>query len=325
MSGRAWALFALALLPSGLLRAGNEIQPDPVAWLNRIADAGRQLTYSGTFIYQYGKYIETSRIVHIHDADGEHEKVETLDGPVREIVRKNDDIFCFLPESKTVKLDKSHWRRFFPSLLVGSGTALAENYEPKVDGLDRVAGYDCQVLILKPKDRWRFGHRLCANVAFGLLLKATMYNEKNETLEQFVFTQLIMGKQVDPESVKSIYEANRPGWRKDTSALDAKTTESGWTVGNPPPGFRKIMEMKRNLSGKASPLYHLVYSDGLAAVSVFIEPARAAAGTTQGSSQQGAVNYYLKDIEGYQVTVLGEVPAASVVQMGDSVGLRVPQ
>ena len=86
-------LLILMFLPGVAL--AEKTGGDGTAWLQKIASAAHLINYSGTFVYRHDGYMETSRIVHISDASGEHEKLEVLDGPPREIVRNNDEVICY--------------------------------------------------------------------------------------------------------------------------------------------------------------------------------------------------------------------------------------
>ena len=190
--------------------------PAGVAWLQKIASAARKLNYTGTFVYQYGAQVETSRIWHYVDASGEYEKLETLDGPAREVIRNNDEVLCYYPDSKTVKVEKRRPKPF-PALVPEHLTALTEYYNIRIGDRERIAGYEAQSLILEPKDGLRYGHKFWADVDTGLLLKARMMNERRETVEQFAFTQLTIGGVFDKEALKSNYNAHVPGWSLDCS------------------------------------------------------------------------------------------------------------
>jgi len=181
--------------------------------------------------------------------------------------------------------------------------------------MERVAGYDCQNVMLEPRDIYRYGHRLCADSASGLLLKASTLNERNEVVDQFFFTQASIGGNIDQEQLKSKYATKRPA---RLHAGEAQV-DPGWVINSPPAGFKKIMALKRAFPGKKFPTNHLVFSDQLAAVSIFIEPLAGIRKPVSGLSRQGAINVYTRPVGEYQVTVLGEVPAAAVTQIGNSV------
>ncbi len=296
--------------------------PDAMAWLKKIAAASRRVNYSGTFVYLHGNQVDTSRITHFANASGEYEKLETLDGPRREIVRNNDNVTCYLPDTKTIVIEKraaSH----FPALLPEQLSGISGNYAVKKGGQDRVAGFDCQVVALEPRDDLRYGHQFCAELATGLPLRARIYSDRNEMVESFAFTQLIIGNAVSKDMLKSRFASKSQTWRVDKSALEKKesSADTGWVLNNLPPGFKKLTEMKRSIAGHSTQVSHIVYSDGIAAVSAFIEPMPKAPPPT-GPTYQGAVNIYVKSQADQMVTVVGEAPARTVRQIAESLTPR---
>ena len=296
---------------------------DGVAWLNKMASAARLLNYSGTFVYHHAGRNETSRIVHfVNTAGGEFERLEAMDGPLREVIRTNDQVTCYLPGTRTVIIEKRSARRF-PALLPERLAGVSDSYAVRVTGKDRVAGFDCQVVTLVPKDKLRYGHQFCAEIANGLLLRARTLSEKNEPLESFVFTELKIGGAFSREQVKSKYAPKSRDWKVDTSSLVLSdvATDTGWSLKSQPAGFRKLTELKRSIAGRAAMVSQIVYSDGLAAVSVFIEPLPRAQ-FPQSLSHQGAINIYVRRVSDHMVTVLGETPAATVVQIANSLEFR---
>lgn len=291
---------------------------DAMAWLKKIAAASRQINYAGTFVYQHGNQVETSRIAHFADANGEYEKLETLDGPPREIVRNNDNVTCYLPESKTVVIEKRAARQF-PALLPEQLSGISDNYVVKKGDQDRVAGFDCQLIALEPKDNLRYGHKFCAELASGLPLRARMYSDKNEMVESFAFTQLTIGNGVSKDMLKSRFAGKTRAWRVDKSALEQSesSADTGWVLKNQPVGFKKLTEMKRSIAGRPARVSHIVYSDGVAAISVFIEPMPKSP-PPAGPTYQGAVNIYVRPQADQMVTVVGETPARTVKQIAES-------
>jgi sigma-E factor negative regulatory protein RseB len=188
---------------------------------------------------------------------------------------------------------------------------------------ERIGGFDSQALVLEPKDGMRYGHKFWADTASGLLLKARMLSERHNVVEQFSFTQLSIGAGVTREMVQPSFNIRFPEWRLDRFANNTiSEIESGWTVRNFPPGFRKVLEMRRTKQGNAVLVTHMVYSDGLAAVSVFIEPAATRQRISEGLSQQGAINIYTRTLNDQVVTVLGEAPATTVMQIANSIAPR---
>ncbi len=312
------AVFALLGAFGCGISVAAETPADAMAWLKKIAAASRQLNYAGTFVYQHGRQMESSRIAHMADANGEYEKLETLDGPPREIIRNNENVTCYVPDNKTVIIEKRTARQF-PALLPEQLTGITDNYVVTKGGQDRVAGYDCQVIALEPKDNLRYGHKYCAELASGLALRSRTYNEKGEIVDLFVFTQLMIGNGVNKDMLKSRFAALSQGWQVDRAALDLREAapDSRWEFKSPLAGFRKLTEMKRSIPGRSAPVSHIVYSDGLAAVSVFLEPMPKSP-PAAGATYQGAVNMYVKSSADQMVTVVGEAPAGTVKQIAES-------
>lgn len=309
------ALGPVLALAAGLAQAQS---PETLGWLRKIHDATQKLSYSGTFVYQNAGRSETSRITRYVNSSGDIEKLEVLDGVPREIVRTRDTVKCYLPGSRVVKVDR-RTERGFPALLPERITALARHYDIALGELRRVAGLDCQAVVLTPRDNLRYGYRLCADVASGMLLKAVTFDAADENVEQFMFTQLAIGH-VTRDMVKPRHAGRT--WRVEDAAA-APASLAGWGLSAELPGFRKIIELKRRM-GEARSVGQVVYSDGLAAVSVFIEPLENRTVRT-GLASMGAINIYTREVANHMVTVVGEAPAASVQRIADAVEFRRPQ
>jgi sigma-E factor negative regulatory protein RseB len=324
---RIWTIVLLGA--AGAVYASDTTSPaEAFAWLKKMAAASRQQNYSGTIVYQYGNQVETSRVVHfVNSAGGEFEKLEALDGPPREVVRSNEQVICYLPNAKTVLIEeRSRNARNFPALVPESIQGLSDSYQIRKEGVDRVAGYDCQWIALSPRDSLRYGRRFCAELGSALPLRAYTMSEKGEPIESFAFTELSLGGDFNREKVKSKYaERSRvQNWRIDRSGLSMAAStpaDTGWVLTTPLPGFRKMMEAKRSLGGRPGAISQIVLSDGLAAVSIFIEPLTRNQ-PAQTLSHQGVVNIYKRPYGNHVVTVLGEAPAATIMQIGNSLELK---
>lgn len=316
------ALFALCF--SGTVVAADPLQrSEALQLLQKIADAARELNYTGTFVYQHGDQSETSRIAHFVENGKEYEKLESLDGPRYEIVRNNEEALIYYPDAKIVRSDKRVARRTFPALLPEQLSSLAEYYEIHKGDPERIGGYEAQSLILEPRDGMRYGHKFWADSATGLLLKARMLGERHSVVEQFSFTQLVIGTGVTKEMVQPSFNIHYPEWRLDRFANNTVSEgDSAWTVKNFPAGFHKILEIRRSKQGNSVLVTHMVYSDGLAAISIFIEPVASRNKVNEGLSQQGAVNIYTRILDDQVVTVLGEAPATTVMQIANSIAPR---
>ncbi|OAI52543.1 hypothetical protein AYO46_00875 [Betaproteobacteria bacterium SCGC AG-212-J23] len=306
---------AAAVLLAGAAQAQS---PETLAWLRKIYEASQKLSYTGTFVYQQGARSETSRITRY--GAGDIERLEVLDGVPREIVRTRDTLRCYLPDTKVVKVETRAADRNFPALLPEQVGALARHYDISLGETRRIAGFDCQAVLLTPKDDLRYGYRLYADSGSGMLLKAVTVDASGQPVEQISFTQLTIGN-VTREMVRPRHAVAT--WRIDNAeASPAHLT--GWGLSAELPGFRKIVELKRRL-GESRQAGQVVYSDGLAAVSVFIEPLDTPArreSMRTGLASVGAIHIYTREVANHMVTVVGEAPAASVQRIANAVEYR---
>lgn len=323
------ALVLLALLAPGhafCQPAQSAIGPDATAWLRKIYLASQKLSYTGTFVYRQGERSESSRITRLVDASGDTEKLEALDGMRREVIRKGDEVRCYLPDIQTVKVDRRSNQLSFPALLPAQVSLLPEQYVVSKEETARIAGFDCQAIVLKPKDEMRYGYKLWADQQTGMLLKARIFNERGEPVEEFTFTQLSIGANFDRDRLRPTFFGPGKQWRiENASVSPANLAEAGWSVNAGIPGFQKVVEVRRQLR-EAQRVGQIVYSDGLAAVSVFIEPIEAGRDPVRpGMSSMGAVNIYTRELANHVVTVVGEAPAQTVRRIANTVEYHRPQ
>ncbi len=302
-------------------------QQDALQWLQRLAGAAQKLSYSGTFVYRNGDQSETSRIVHVASNGSQTEKLEVLDGSPREIVTQNDEVRCYLPESKLLIVEQRGTRRPFPALLPASLAGLGDYYGMRKGGRARIAGFDSQIIRLDPRDAWRYGRQLWVDPASGLLLKADMLNERGELLESFAFTELQIGEPASPDAVKSSYAGQKDAWQVRQARSRDIRDDARWTFRVEPPGFRRQAAMLRNIAqdaGKdAHEVLHWVYSDGLAAVSIFIHPLRPQDEAIEvGAHALGAFSMVKRIVDGHQVVVMGDVPPATVKRFAEGIEAR---
>ena len=286
--------------------------------LSNAQSAAKKLNYSGVFVYQQGNQIRTSRITHANDGDVEVERLENLDGKPREYIRRNREVTTYFPEQKLIQIEKNLVHEEFPALLNQATKFLADHYLISKAEVRRVAGIECQVLNLKPKDNMRYAYRLCIDKKSGLLLGIQTINTRSEVLEQVAFTQLIIGE-IDRANLKPSF-ANTNQWRVENITLSAQIN-SGWQVKNLPTGFKKTLEIKRliPISGAtateaanraSNQMIQMMFSDGLCTISVFIEPYTAT--RVEGSLQQGALQVMQRRKGDFWITVVGEMPVNAV-------------
>jgi len=299
--------------------ASPALAQEPISWLARAADAARTLNYVGTIVYQHGGRVETSRLVHRSEGGAESEKLVNLDGPAREVIRSETEVRCYYPDNKILRIEPRTFRNAFPALSAQQQKALTDHYFVRKGDSERVAGFDAQAWVFEPKDRYRYLQRFWVDANTGLLLKVRIQNERNETVEQFAFTDLTIGGPIDREMVRPTWTGTPKDWQVQQLAPGAiESKDTGWEVTRLPPGFAKTGEGFRALHGKRDPVAHLVYSDGLVTVSVFIEPASSAP-RASGHAQVGGVSVFVRQVDDSVVTVLGEAPGATIRNIANAV------
>ena len=303
-----------------------QTKDDPLAWLESIYQATRQLNYAGVFTYKNGREAETARIIHIVDGANVHERIEILDGALREIIRSNDEVRCYTPATMTVKIEKNLGDRPLLPVLPGNFKGIAKNYRIRLAGVDRVAGYDCQSLVLEPRDALRYGHQLCADLGTRMVLKAQTLNSAQESMEGFAFAQIELGGAIPREWLRPRFAGLSREWRvEETDAVAVVAASSAWTLQNPPPGFQRLAELKRSFRN-APDVSQIVLSDGLSAVSVFIESAQGRQQPPSlGASRRGAVHAFTRKIDDHLVTAVGDAPAECVQTIANGIRFRGSQ
>jgi sigma-E factor negative regulatory protein RseB len=322
MTGHSLHRISLAVLLG--LAAPWVAAADAQTLFARMYQAGRSLDYEGTFVYQHGDHLNSLRIIHKTGAGGVRERLVSLDDTPREIIRTDSEVRCYLPDENAVLVD--HRRaddRSFPALLPDSLTQLNGNYKIRVGKEGRVAGRKTVSVLIKPRDAFRYGYQLWADEESGLLLKASLLDEHGGVVEQYMFTQVSIGKPIAEADLKPLHPDKGLVWQRADDE-PPRPSSGQWTAAHLPSGFSLTARLLRRLPARQQPVEHLVYSDGLAVVSVFIERADDAAkdNLISGLSHMGAVHAFGKVVDGYQVTVVGETPAVTVNMIGESVGPR---
>ncbi len=305
--------FLSAVLFPLLFAAQPARASDVMEWLNKANQAARNLNFTGTYFYHHGDHVEVLRVSHRVDRSGEKHKVEVLDGAHREFIRINDQVYCHLADGKTVRIDKNAVQRFFPAVVPDDTIRLTRFYIPKLGGGERVAGRECQVVILEPRDEFRYTQMIWIDRESKLPLKTRTVDEYGALVSMFVFSEIEIGRQPD----KAVFDVRMAGKRMETTGVARDSASNAWQV-TPPPGFQPVMETMRPLPGKKSRVLHTIYSDGLSSLSVFIEPIVEGVSYLEGLSTESATNIYARRVNGHKVTALGEVPAAALLLTANS-------
>lgn len=307
----------------GNVNASTTSQLDEVRdWLQKVIDATTSVNYEGIFVYQHDNLIETMRIIHKADGANRKERLISLNGEAREVVRNNEKVYYISPGDKSVLEDKSLPRTDLP-VVPRSLPLLKNSYNFHIGNDGRIAGRDVKQIIIKPHDIYRYGYRLWIDKEVGLLLRSELVDSSGRTVEQLMFTDVVIRKHIPEEMLSPSLEGEKINWIKNDDAAQMRLGDmSKWEVTDMPKGYIMAHFNTHSMPTGRKIVDHMVYTDGLAWVSIYIEKSDGSGGAHLGHSSMGAVNAYGKIVQDYIVTVVGEVPEFAVRKIGDSVKYR---
>lgn len=282
--------------------------------VSNMSAADKHFNYEGTFVLRKSDKMMTMHVVHGVDDRGVWESMESLNGEPRKIVRHNNEVISIYPERKLVTVSQMGDKPGLHPILPENLDKLVNYYAINQLGNERIAGRETSVLNVQPKDAFRYGYKYWLDNDTGVLLKCDLLDETGEIVEQMMYTSFNDHTAVPPSafSIPELEGFTRQELNKDKD----KPTDSGWYVADIPDGFMLTQSSIRSNEGGES--LHLLYSDGLASVSVFVEASEDSPHRLTGASRMGALNAYGKQINGAQIIVMGEVPEATVTRIAES-------
>ncbi len=328
LSGRLWcALAMVALWPAWAQAQVGEAESagavtlsasDARAWLTRIHVAARGGNYQGTLVYSTGGQLSSSRVWHFSVGDQAYERLEALDGRQQRITRHNDIVHTFWPQTMVAVVEKRETLAAWATTPQQIDPQALDQYELRREGSSRVAGREAAVLLLEPRDALRYAQRVWADQITGLMLRADVMAGASRAarvvLESTAFSEVEIGVKPQPELVMQFmrkldgYQQVRPQQQRTT------LTAEGWALPKPVPGFRLAGSMRRGMqnAGDDEPVLQTVFTDGLIHISVFLEPFKAQRHQAEVQAQQGATSTVMARRGDHWVTVVGDVPAATL-------------
>ncbi len=291
------------------------------AWLEKMHKASHMLTYEGVFVYDQNDQMSSMKIIHSVDENGEYGHLISLDGSGREVIRSGDTVTCILPDKKAVVVDKRRPDQEFPPSFPLKIDQLLKSYSFHFGGDGVVAGQRARKMVIKPRDKYRYGHDLWIDHKTGLLLKDYLIGNDGKIVEQFMFTQIVYPQKIERERLRASTPTGdyKKFQVKEDQAPPHKTHKNmNWRVTRVPAGFEPGMQRHHKMAMSKMPVEHFLFSDGLSSVSVYIEK-KMNHKNLIGGSTMGAVNAYGREVGDFHITVVGEVPQVTVKMMGDSV------
>ena len=288
------------------------VAQDAQDWLARMSHAVEELSYQGTFVHMQGGTAETLHITHLNDDGRVSERILALDGIAREIIRYEDEVQCILPDRQAVLLEERRDVSPLVSALPNYSDELRRHYEFTLHETARIVERQTQIVSIKPKDGFRYGYMLWLDQDTAMPLKSQLMDEQGNILEQILFTQLQISDSIPRSALEPTI--NTEGFTMLRPPAVANQTEENLQLraSNLPEGFKLSAATHRPIAGSEYPVEHLVYSDGLATVSVFIEDPKSKPEVVAGHARVGSANAFSLKLNGRQVTAVGEVPRRTV-------------
>lgn len=299
------------------LFGGQATAQEARAWLERMNRAVSDLNYRGTFVHVLDGTAETLHIVH-RNADGQSgERIVSMDGVGREIVRQGDRVQGIFPDRRIVLFETRSDVSPLVSALPSNTDELEPHYEITLGGSARVAERVVQVLEIKPRDEYRYGYMLWLDQETAMPLQSQLVDEQGQIVEQILFTDIEVPADIPAAALEATIDTTGFTTLRAPEAAPL-AAEIPWRAAAVPGGFKLSVATQSPIAGSDTPVEHLVYSDGLATVSVFIEDPATKAEVGEGFSTVGSTNAYSLTLRGRKVTAMGEVPRQTVRTIASS-------
>jgi len=297
---------------------------DARAWLERMSQALVERNYDGRYIHSTEAQFETMRIVHRNLRGKITERLVSLDGMGREYIRTDTEVTYYMPDKRAVLVESRADSDALLSLIPEYKPGLEAYYDISTGPVSKILERKAQLVTVQPRDGYRYGYRLWLDAETALPLKSQLFNRQGKVIEQVAFAELSIRDHVtDRDLMPSVNTSGFEWTRHEIRKRKVSPDELDWRVTNLPPGFKLKVTRLQPVMGSTVPVRHLVYSDGLATVSIFIEETQNDKDPGTGLQKVGSAYAFHSDVQGYQITAVGEVPAATVKGMVSSLA-RAP-
>ncbi len=309
-----WPVFLAGQLGYASVAMAERIEPNE--WLGRMGSAVQSTNYEGTVIRIQDGKAEALKVIHTVTDGVIREKVVAQEGNGLEIIRNGNEVHCILPDRKSVLVEEWDDQSTLFSTLPSSKVRFGSEYDVAVVREDRIAGRPAVLVAIRPHDGYRYGHRIWLDVETAFPLKTQLIGEDGTALEQVMFADITLNGEIQASALAPSYSTEDFRWFDRPSRHVSRDVETEWQSTELPQGFRAIATHGEKMQGSEEVVTHILYSDGLANVSVFI--AAADGEGRNGHSRVGGSNSYQAVVDGFQVTAVGEVPTMTVEQIAKS-------
>jgi sigma-E factor negative regulatory protein RseB len=303
-----------------MVSTANAADREAREWLERMSEALATRNYEGRFFHLRDSRSEAMRIYHRVDKGKVTERLLSLDGSGREIIRNQTEVVCYLPDRRTVLVEKRTDDSTLLAAVPAYNEELEAHYNIERGPFTKALGRRTQVINVTPRDQFRYGYRLWLDDETAMPLKSQLCDSNGKVIEQILFAELNFRDRIPADSLKPSISGEGFRWiRQDAQPQLAAGQVGGWGVIRLPAGFRLTAWRIQLIAGSNVPVQHLVYSDGLASVSVFIEPLNPQAEPMKGLAKVGAAFAFSRALDNHQVTAVGEVPPVTLEAIAASV------
>lgn len=293
-----------------------EDNADAQVWLERMTQALATRNYDGRFLRLGNGHAENMRIVHRFAHGMVTERLVSLDGSGREVIRTESEVMCYLPDQRTVLVEPRTDRESLLTIVPKYNAGLKANYVVTAPITGRVLGRAAQFVVVEPRDEFRYGYRLWLDEESAMPLKSELCDAQGRAIEQIVFADLQLPNAIGEDLMRPSISTTGFRWVRQRTPKIVNPQSSGWVVANPPQGFHLTITRMQTIGDTL--VRHMVFSDGLASVSIFIEP-RVVPAEKSGLARVGTAHAFSTEIQDHRVTAVGEVPATTVRVLATSV------
>jgi sigma-E factor negative regulatory protein RseB len=293
----------------------SSLEYTPTGWLERMDQALTTRNYDGTFSHWLGGRVEMLRIIHRVQDGTVSERLASLDGSGREFIRTGASLACYLPDRRTVLVEQRPPEESLVSFpTVNDQTA--SFYDIREVGHMRLNRRDTHVIAVSPKDEYRYGYRLWVDESTAMPLKSQLVDAHGQVIEQIVFASLTLTSRIPDSAFRPEISTEGFQWLRNDATPHPQVGASAlaWSATSLPPGFRMTVRSAQILPGSVGAVDHLVFTDGFASVSVFVErqPAPSGQPPVPESATVGTSSAFSTVVDGHKITAVGEVPPATV-------------
>ena len=293
---------------------------DASTWLMKMNHASAEVNFSGTFVYVHGGKVESMEVARRITNGMMEERLYSLNGSAREIIRGMDKVWCYIPDENVAVHDyRQSSESGFPKILPDDLSALEQNYTFNMGEIGRIANRVAVQIRVKPKDAFRYGYDMWLDEESGLLLRSDLLDQNGDVVEQYMFIEVTIGGVITDKQLAAVSKTDELQLFGNSMPSVESSKSTNWHVMDKPNGYKLTKHIRRMSPMEAGEVEHLIFTDGLSTVSIFIKEAKEGQSGMVGLTKMGSVHAFRKTLENHDITVMGEVPADTVEYLAQHV------